>query len=450
MDVRAKKVMVVGMAKSGMASAKLLISQGAQPVLYDAKPVEAFEPGVFTTFEGKARLALGEDPQRIADECDMLVLSPGVPTALAFIRSAQAAGKKVIGEIELGALFTQADFVAITGTNGKTTTTALTGEVFKAGGFTTHVLGNIGIPIAGEVEKTKAGDVIVAETAALQLETIDTFAPHVCAVLNITEDHLDRFGTMDKYIAAKMRVFENQTENDFCVLNHDNEITRAMAGLQRSKVVWFSRSDMPGDGVFASGGRIVSVEGGVQTDICGVDEVKIPGEHNLENALAAAAMGRCYGISPESIRSALMTFPGVEHRIEFVREVDGVRYINDSKGTNPDATEKAAAAMTRPTVLILGGYDKKSSFVSLFAGLGDSIKSVVALGDTKAQLLEDAKSAGYAPVMTADSFEDAVIKARQAAQPGWNVLLSPACASYDMFDHFEQRGDVFKQIVNRF
>lgn len=450
MDFKDKKVMVVGMAKSGIASAQLLIEKGAFPVLYDVKTIDKFESGAFDAFKGKAEFAFGAEADNIAQQADALVLSPGVPTTLPFIVKAEQDGKKVIGEIELGALYTRASFVAITGTNGKTTTTALTGEVFKNGGFDTHVLGNIGIPIAGEVLKTKKGDVIVAETAALQLETIDTFRPHACAVLNITEDHLDRYGTMDKYIAAKERVFENQTTDDFCVLNYDNDVTRGMAGKQKSQVIWFSRQVVLERGVYIEDGCIVSAEPDANLVICRADEVKIPGVHNLENALAATALARVYGISAEAIRHTLMTFSGVEHRIEFVREVDGVRYINDSKGTNPDATEKAADAMKRPTVLILGGYDKKSSFVPLMAGLGQQIKAVVALGDTTQNILRDAKQAGYSPVYTADGFEDAVIKARDIAQTGWNVLLSPACASYDMFDNFEQRGSVFKQIVHTF
>ena len=450
MNFENKKVMVVGMAKSGIASARLLIEKGADIVLYDMKEKDAFAPHTFDEFEGRAAFALGADADAVAQNADMLVLSPGVPVTLPFIVAAQKSGKKVIGEIELGYICSEADFVAITGTNGKTTTTALTGEVFKNRGFTTHVLGNIGVPIAGEALKTHKGDVVVAETAALQLETIDTFVPHACAVLNITEDHLDRYGTMDKYIAAKERIFENQTSDDFCVLNHDNDITRGMAGKQQSKIIWFSRQVEVDLGVCIVEGRIVSIEQGGRHDICSVNDVRIPGAHNIENALAATALARCYGIDESVIAHTLKTFPGVEHRIEFVREVGGVRYINDSKGTNPDAAEKAAAAMDRPTVIILGGYDKKNSFTSMIAGFGEQILAIVAIGDVQANVLRDAAEAGFDAVHTADSFENAVNKCRDIAQDGWNVLLSPACASYDMFDNFEQRGNVFKEIVNSF
>ena len=450
MDYKGKKVMVVGMAKSGLASARLLLDVGAQIVLYDMKTEDQFPEGTFDAFTGCAELALGADAEAVAKRCDALVLSPGVPTNLSFITQAKNDGKPVIGEIELGFLYSQAEFVAITGTNGKTTTTALTGEIFKNAGFVTHVLGNIGIPIAGEALKTKKGDVVVAETAALQLDTIDAYRPHACTVLNVTEDHLNRYITMENYTAVKELIFKNQTPDDYCVLNYDNDITRGMAGRQKSKVIWFSRKVPLQSGVFIDDGRIVSREADGDHVICLPQEIRIPGTHNLENALAATALARCYGIAESVIRETLMTFPGVEHRIEFVRELNGVRYINDSKGTNPDATEKAAEAMTRPTVLILGGYDKKNSFLSLFKGFGPLIKHVVAIGATREKILADAKEAGFNSISTADSFEEAVNKARALATDGWNVLLSPACASYDMFRDFEQRGSVFKDIVNAF
>ena len=388
--------------------------------------------------------------ERAAEQADALVLSPGVPTNLPFITEAKTAGKQVIGEIELGYVFSKGEFVAITGTNGKTTTTALTGEIFLNAGYPTHVLGNIGIPIAGEATKTKPGDIIVAETAALQLETIETFRPHACAVLNITEDHLNRFGTMENYIASKERVFENQTADDFCVLNMDNGIAAGMAGKQKSRVIGFSRKVVLRRGVSIEEGSIVSAEDGGKHVICRTDEVRIPGAHNLENALAATALARCYRIPAAVIRDTLMTFPGVEHRIEFVRELKGVRYINDSKGTNPDATEKAVEAMDKSTVLILGGSEKDNSFVSMFAGFGPQVEKVIAIGQTQARILHDAAEAGFTKIIAADGFAEAVNMAREIAQPGWNVLLSPACASFDMFEDYEHRGRVFKEIVNSF
>jgi UDP-N-acetylmuramoylalanine--D-glutamate ligase len=443
-----KNVMVVGMAKSGVASARLLLQQGANVTLYDEKSPDNFPEHTFDEFIGKAAFALGADPMPVAKASDMLVLSPGVPPCLRFISQAVRDGRKVIGEIELGFMYSKGEFVAITGTNGKTTTTALTGEVFKNAGFCTYVLGNIGLPIAGEAAKTKKGDIIVAETAALQLETIDTFRPHACAVLNITEDHLNRYGTMEKYITAKERVFENQTEDDFCVLNFDNDIVKSMAGKQKSKIIWFSRKVMLTSGVSIDGGNIVSIEQDGAHVICRTDEIKMPGAHNVENALAAAALARCYDIPEGVIRKTLREFPGVEHRIEFVREAGGIRYINDSKGTNPDSTEKAAAAMTRPTVIILGGSSKDNSFVSMIKGFGENIKALVVIGETRKNILDDAKTAGFRNIYTADTFEKAVLKSKSIAKEGWNVLLSPACASFDMFEDYEHRGRVFKDIVN--
>ncbi len=443
-----KNVMIVGMAKSGIASARLLLEQGANVTLYDAKPLDDFPEHAFDEFAGKVVFALGADPRPIAKAADMLVLSPGVPTGLGFISEAAGDGRKVIGEIELGFIYSKGEFVAITGTNGKTTTTAITGEVFKNAGYSTYVLGNIGLPIAGEAVKTKKGDIIVAETAALQLETIDKFRPHACAVLNITEDHLNRYGTMENYIAAKEKVFENQMEGDFCVLNFDNDIVKGMAGKQKSKIIWFSRKVKLPSGVFIEGGNIVSKEEDGTHNICRVSEVRIPGTHNLENALAAAALARCYRIPEAVIKKTFIVFPGVEHRIEFVREVGGIRYINDSKGTNPDSTEKAAAAMAGPTVIILGGSSKKNSFVSMIKGFGENIKALVAIGETQEDILRDAKTAGFGNIYTANTFEEAVLKSKSIAKDGWNVLLSPACASYDMFEDFEHRGRVFKDIVN--
>lgn len=450
MDYKGKKVMVVGMAKSGIASARLLLEKGAQVVLYDAKTLDKFPAGEFDEFMGRAEFAFGADADSVARESDTLVLSPGVPTELGFITEAKNAGKKVIGEIELGYIFSRGEFVAITGTNGKTTTTALTGELFKNAGYHTFVLGNIGVPIAGEATKTLPGDIIVAETAALQLDTIEKFRPRACTVLNITEDHLNRYGTMENYAAAKERVFENQTCDDFCVLNVDNDIAWGMRDKPKSKIIGFSRQVLLETGVFIEGENIVSAEEDGRHIICRADEVRIPGAHNLENALAATALARCYRIPEAVIRETLMTFPGVEHRIEFVREYKGVRYINDSKGTNPDATEKAAAAMEAPTVLILGGSEKNNSFVSLIQGFGPQIRHVIAIGQTQCRILGDAQEVGFKDIITADGFAEAVNKARDIAQPGWNVLLSPACASYDMFENYEQRGRVFKELVNSF
>lgn len=449
MDYRNKKVLVIGMAKSGVSSAALLCKLGADVTIYDVKRAEDLPENILGELSGYSyHDMLGKDPIDLIPEMDILVLSPGVPLGLPFIRRAYELGKQVIAEIELGFAVSKADFIAITGTNGKTTTTALTGEIFKNAGIPTHVLGNIGVPITQEAMKTKAGDVVVAETAALQLDTIADYRPKESAILNITEDHLDRYGTMENYIAAKAKIFKNQGPEDYCVLNYDNPLVKDMESRIRARVIWFSADHEVENGAYVRGGNIYFRLKGKETEILPAGEVRIPGHHNLENALAAAALACLYGIPGEVVAHTLRTFPGVEHRIEFVRTVNGVTFINDSKGTNPDATENAIRAMEAPTVLILGGYDKKSDFVPLYRAFTPMIKAVIVLGDTAGKLIDAAERCGYQNYIRANGFEDAVLKAYSIADEGDNVLLSPACASWDMFENFEERGRVFKEIVN--
>ncbi|MEA4852816.1 MAG: UDP-N-acetylmuramoyl-L-alanine--D-glutamate ligase [Christensenella sp.] len=449
MEYKNKKALVIGMAKSGVSSAALLCRLGADVTIYDVKTRENIPQELLLELdEYPCHDMLGKDPTDIVSSMDFLVLSPGVPLGLPFIRRAYELGKPVIAEIELGFSVSKADFIAITGTNGKTTTTALTGEIFKNAGIPTHVLGNIGVPITQEAMETKSGDVVVAETAALQLDTIENYRPCESAILNITEDHLDRYGTMENYIAAKAKIFKNQGTEDFCVLNYDNEIVRELADKIRAKVFWFSTMQQKiENGASVRDGMIIFSNDGNETKILPADEVRIPGRHNLENALAATTLACLYGISAEVIAETLRSFPGVEHRIEFVKEVNGVSFINDSKGTNPDATINAIHAMTKPTVLILGGYDKKNDFVPLFQSFTPMIKAVLVLGDTSKKIIDAAQACGYENYIKANGFEDAILKAYSIAEAGENVLLSPACASWDMFKNFEERGRVFKDIV---
>lgn len=445
MEFKGKKIMVVGMAASGISAAKLLLKLGADVILYDAKSIENFD---LSELKDDCILRLGADPMEVVKEADALVMSPGVPVKLPFVELAEQLGKPVIAEIELGYLTSLADFVCISGTNGKTTTTALTGEIFKNAGRRTFVLGNIGTPICEHSLDTKKGDVIVAETAALQLETIDSFHPRAAALLNVTEDHLNRFGTMEYYTACKMRMFENMTENDYAILNKDDKLASEQAcNIKVPKLVWFSRKEKV-EGAFVRDGKIVFEYGDIKAQICQVEDIFIPGAHNLENALAAVSLAMVMGIKPEVIAHTLKTFKGVEHRIEFVKTVNGISFINDSKGTNPDATIKAIQAMKAPTVLILGGYDKNSNFDEMFGEFSENIKHIVILGATKKKIQDAANRAGFKNYTLVDSFEEAVLKAYELAQFGGNVLLSPACASWDMFKCFEQRGDIFKQIVN--
>ena len=444
-----KNVLVVGMARSGISAAKLLLKLNANVSLYDRKTQEELHNGsVDMLLEKGALNMLGYDVLKAEEWADVLVLSPGVPYKQEFIQKALEEGKEVISEIELGFRTCKAPIIGIGGTNGKTTTTTLTGEIFKNAGKKTYVLGNIGTPITEFSLQTTENDIVVAEIAALQLEAAKDFRPKAFALLNITEDHQDRFGNMEYYTKCKMKAFENQTGDDFAILNFDDPITLSQIhNVKRARTILFSRKVELDDGVFVRDEKIVAKHRGDMREICSIHDVRIPGNHNLENALAATALATVMGISANVIAYTLKTFPGVEHRIEFVKEVNGVKFINDSKGTNPDSTIKAIETMKDPTILILGGYDKHSSFDEMFAHFTDKITGIVVLGETKEKILEAAKKAGYKSVQVAETFEQAVQIAYKTAVPGGTVLLSPACASWDMFENFEQRGEVFKQIV---
>lgn len=447
-----KKALIVGMAKSGIASAKLLARHGWNVIVNDMKPeVEGLQEELSGI---ECEYALGKDPAELLDGVDMLVLSPVVPIFKPFAKEAKRRGIEVIGEIELGYRYMDpaCKLVCISGTNGKTTTTALTGELFKAAGKNTYVLGNIGVPITAYAEKTKDGDFVVAETAALQLESIERFHANAVGMLNITEDHLNRFEyKMENYIAAKCRIFENQTENDFAVLNDDDPTVKKMSELTKAQVIPFSQKHILENGMFLRGDKMVWRYRGEETELISVKELQIPGAHNIENALCASALAMCMRLDADAVRAGLRAFQGVEHRIEFVRELDGVRYINDSKGTNPDSTIKAVQAMTRPTILLLGvgNYDKKSDFKPLFEAFDGKIKEVLVSGCNIPAVEKAAADAGYSSIRRCgDDLREMLLEAKALAKPGDTVLLSPAAASWGVFDNYEQRGTIFKQIVN--
>ncbi len=448
-----KTALICGMAKSGIASAILLYCNGWNVIINDMKEDIPGLKEALSHIEYKNEL--GKDPETLLEGVDMLVLSPVIPIFKPFAVKAKEMGIEVIGEIELGYRFCSREsrFVCISGTNGKTTTTALTGELFKAAGENTFVLGNIGIPITEKAMDVHSGDTVVAEVAALQLESIVEFRPNAFGMLNITEDHLNRFQyKMENYIAAKCRGFENQTPEDFAVLNYDDATVRNMAKLTRARVVYFSQKQQLEEGMSIVDGRMVWRLDGKEITLIHRNELRIPGDHNLENAMCAASLALCMGLDAEAVCNGLRSFGGVEHRIEFVREVDGVRYINDSKGTNPDSTIKAVQAMDRPTVLMLGvgDYDKKSDFVPLFEVFGDTVKAVIASGCNIPAIKDAAKRTGYGSVEEwYGDFEGMIRRAGQLAGPGSTVLLSPAAASWGQFDNFEQRGDIFKDIVNK-
>ena len=443
-----KRAVVFGMARSGVAAAKLLHMHGYDVTVNDKKTMEQFEGALddLQQLEG-LHFALGMPVDSLLDTCDLLVVSPGIPVAAAPVKKAIAMGIEVIGELELAYRLSKGKMVCITGTNGKTTTTTLTREIFANFGEKAFAVGNIGDPYSGAAMVAMDEDRIVCEVSSYQCETISTFHPHVAAILNITEDHISRHGSMEAYYGLKERVFAHCTPDDFVVLNYEDEITRGMAQrVKEAKVAWFSRVQKVPFGAYVQDGMIFFND----TPVCRAEEVYIPGPHNLENALAATAIAMCAGVDADTVARTLRTFRGVEHRIETVRVLDGVTYINDSKGTNVDSTIKAIQTMKAPTVLILGGSDKQTDFTPMAEEmLRGEISAAVLIGDTAPQLQKTLEKVGFANVVMAGyDFEKAIAEARRLAVSGGNVLLSPACASFDMFTDYENRGMIFKQIVN--
>lgn len=447
MELKGKRVLVVGAGKSGLAVARFLAGKGAFAVLTDTK-VPAYPDGELAGLEEEGVvLALGGYPKVDRDTFDMVVMSPGVPLTEEPAVAARSGGIPLSGELELAYSFARAPFVAITGTNGKTTTTTLIGEICRKSGRDTLVGGNIGFPLVTEVESYGADGVIVAEVSSFQLETTASFKPLVAVILNITPDHLDRHGDMDGYIEAKARIFANQDSGDFTVLNYDDPLTAGLSEKTGGRTVFFSRLRELEAGVFVKSDQILAKIDGHEDVICGVKEIGIPGAHNLENALAAVAAAKALGISSDIIARVLKEFKGVSHRLEFVAEINGVKYINDSKGTNPDASIKALEAYSEPVVLIAGGKNKGSDFGEFAGVIKEKARALVVLGQSADLIAEAARARGCENIQKASDFKEAVILAHRTARPGEVVLLSPACASWDMFKSFEERGDLFKEIV---
>lgn len=449
MEVKGRKVLVFGAGISGIGAAGLLEANGADVILYDGN--EKLDPASLKEQLGEkssAAVLTGKLPQETITSLDMAVLSPGVPTDLPVVLAMKEAGVQVIGEIELAYQFGKGDVLAITGTNGKTTTTSLLGQIMKQAREEVYVVGNIGNPYTAVAGQMTEQAVTVAEISSFQLETIREFRPKVSAILNITPDHLNRHHTMEAYIEAKENIAVNQTEDDFCILNYEDRLLREFGENLRAKVLYFSSQRKLEEGIFLEDGKIVLCLNGQKETICHVDELQILGTHNHENVMAAAAMAYVYGVPAETIRKSVLSFGGVEHRIEYVAEKNGVAYYNDSKGTNPDAAIKGIRAMKRPTVLIGGGYDKDSEYTEWIESFDGKVKKLILLGQTREKIARDAKKCGFTDYVFADSFEEAVHMAVQEAVSGDAVLLSPACASWDMFPSYEVRGDKFKEIVN--
>ena len=449
-EFRGRRVLIVGMARSGVAAAALANEIGAFVTVTDTKKREEIVDAL-SPLEGLGiREAFGEDGTARVKENDLVMISPGVPLNAPVVREAERIGVKVTGELEFASILCPCEYAAVTGTNGKTTTVTLLSEMFGAEGMGKHACGNIGYPFSQSLTECRKGDKLVAEVSSFQLETTVRFHPRAAAVLNVTEDHLNRHGTMEVYTGLKRHIFDAMDENDTAVLNMEDVLTRRMTDI-RPRILMFSSLNETKEGLFLKNGVVTARMDGRESAIIPAEEIYIPGRHNLENAMAASALALSMGVTRESVARTLKTFRGVEHRIEYVREKDGVRYINDSKGTNCDSTEKAVLAMTRPTVLILGGYDKHVSFDGLSRLIKESpmIRKCVIIGDTADKIEQSLEKAGFIDSVRAHDMEEAVRVSCSLSREGWNVLLSPACASFDMFRDFEERGRVFKEIVNR-
>ncbi len=447
--MQGKKVIVAGAGKSGIASSGLLIRNHANVILYDGNEKLDREELLKNFETPNFDVRLGELTDDILEGADLFVISPGIPVDAPFVNKVRDKGIPIWGEIELAYYFNKGVIAAITGTNGKTTTTTLVGEIFKNYTDDYLVVGNIGLPFTRFVDSTTENTLVAAEISSFQLETIHEFRPHVSAVLNLTPDHLNRHYTFDNYVNAKFRITENQTESDFVVLNYDDPELRAREGaITGVKKIYFSHEIEPDEGAFARDGKIYIKEAGGEEEILDIDKIQILGQHNLENVLAAVTIAYYMKVPVDVIRETVYAFKGVEHRIEYVREVNEVKYYNDSKGTNPDAAIKAVQAMKTPTILIGGGYDKESEYDEWIESFGGKIQMLVLIGETADKIEACCKKHGFNQIFRAEDLKGAVEYAYEHAKPGYSVLLSPACASWDMFKSYEERGTLFKVYVN--
>lgn len=448
MDLKGKRVLVFGSGKSGIGAAELLGQVGACPVLYDGNPDLDKEAVLHKTASIKETdIYAGGLPEEVQKSLDLAVLSPGVPTDLPLVKSFYEQGLPVWGEVELAFRTGKGRVLAITGTNGKTTTTALLGKIMEDAEDSVFVVGNIGTPYTSKALEMTEDSVTVAEISSFQLETIEKFAPCVSAILNITEDHLNRHHTMEEYIRVKELIVKNQKPEDVCVLNYEDPVLREFGKNIVPQTVYFSSERRLEKGIFLEDGQIILKTEDQEISLVKTDDLKLLGKHNFENVMAAAAMAYYAGVSVESIRKSICEFTAVEHRIEYVTEKNGVVYYNDSKGTNPDAAIKGIQAMNRPTWLIGGGYDKGSSYDEWLNSFDGKVRSLVLIGQTKEKIREAAERLGVCSCILCEDLQEAVKICAEKAQPGETVLLSPACASWGQFDNYEQRGDCFKEYV---
>ncbi len=449
MELKGKKVLVVGLGKSGLAAALFLRRRGAQVTVSDVRSVEALGKEMPTLLDAGIVVEAGGHGSSTFRRQDLIVVSPGVPLSTPELEEARLFRIPILGELELASRFLRTRVLAITGSNGKTTTTTLAGDILRAGGLPVEVGGNIGVPVIALAESASntAEAWSVLEVSSFQLETTETFHPEIAVILNITPDHLDRHGTFENYALAKERIFAQQTASDFLVLNADDLRTQAAAARARSQVFWFSRTKLVRQGACVMNDVVVfrAAEQASMEPVLRVDSIPLKGMHNLENVLAAVCAARLAGVSPDAIARAVAEFKAVEHRLEYVATVHGVAYYNDSKATNVDSTAKAVASFPGGIHLILGGKDKHSDYTQLRPLLAERVKAVYTIGSAAEKI--EAHLAGAVRIEPAARLEAAIRKASEAAKPGDVVLLSPACSSFDQFENYEHRGRVFKETV---
>ena len=450
MELAGKNVLVFGAAVSGISAAETLLAAGARVTLADGKELEKLkQTDGLTGLTGRATLALGRQDEALLDTMDLLIISPGISIHHALPQVALRRKIPVWGEVELAGRLCQAPIVAVTGTNGKTTTTTLLGEMMKTRYDEVVIGGNIGVGLAQAVGRVGADGYVVAEISSFQLEAAGTFHPHIAVMLNLTPDHLDRHGSLDGYATVKEQIFANQTAQDYLVLNHDDVRVRDMAQRCRSRAFFFSRQIELETGAFVSAGAICLRWQGKTETVCRIDEMKLFGGHNVENALAACSAAYLAGVAPSQMAKLLREFSGVEHRIEPVATLEGVRWFNDSKATNPESSIKALEAFPGQVILIAGGRDKNTDLAEFMNLVKQKVDRLILIGEAAVRFAAAAQAAGVANIVQAGSLAEAVETARQLARSPQVVLLSPACASYDMFDNYEQRGRIFKQLVRK-
>ncbi len=443
MRIKGKKVLVIGAGKTGVAVSRVLYRLGAQVTVCDIKREYLIRDTVQQLKQIPVEVVTCGYPEVTAENTQMIIMSPGVPLSIPPVVKAKQLDIPVWSEIELAYAMFDAPIVAVTGTNGKTTTTTLIGEIFKDAGCPAVVAGNIGVPLIGKVDKITSKHIVVLEVSSFQLECIHSFRPKVGIVINITPDHLDRHATMKEYREAKKAIFRNQGQDDYSVLNYDDELVKSMAEETNGEVIFFSLRHTLETGAYLSGNDIYFSYKGNKTFICSRDDLFIKGEHNVENVLSAVCAGMLMGVEHESIRHTLQTFKGVRHRLQFVDEINGVKYINDSKGTNPEASIKAIDSYSAPIVLIAGGKNKGSAFDKFAEVISRKVKEVVLLGEAAPEIAGALEAVGYHKFSRVNSLEEAVTRSSRIARAGDIVLLSPACASWDMFNNYEERGELF-------